>query len=186
MLAIIVARAGSKRLPKKNIKKLKGKPLVEYSIEQAVDSHYINTVIISTDFNEIKDIVNKHKNDIIPIIYDRRPKHLRGDDVTSQAVIDDIIRRYPRKGYVLLQPTSPLRTSEDIDKCIKMFYNNDVDSVISVVETSLGKYKNNGAVFVFKNKIHSYNKLLYVMPKEKSINIDKQEDWNEVERMLDG
>jgi len=186
ILAIIPARKGSKRLPNKNIMKINNKTLVEYAIESALDSKYIDDIVVSTDYNEIKPIINKYRDSCCRIFYHRRPKHLRDNDISTQDVVDDVIHHYKNNyaGYVVLQPTSPLRTSNDIDKGIEIYLSNNYNSVISVVETSLGKYKNNGAVFVFKDKMFPNEKYLYTMSNDKSVDIDTQEDFNIAKELM--
>ena len=136
MLAIIPARGGSKGLPGKNIKELLGKPLLAYTIESALNSKLIDEVIVSTDDEKIALVAKKY-GATIPFI---RPKELAKDD--SLAVDNYIytINRlnnefgYQIEDFVVLQPTSPLRTSNDIDSAIEMFKKNKADSVISYTE----------------------------------------------------
>lgn len=135
VLAIIPARGGSKRLPGKNIMDLNGKPLIAWTIEAAKKSKNIDTIIVSTDETEIVE-VSKHYGAKVPFI---RPKELANDTTTSIDVILHAINYLKGKGdnfdyVILLQPTSPLRTSKDIDKTFKMLGNN-TRAVISVCET---------------------------------------------------
>jgi len=137
MLAIIPARGGSKGLPNKNIKLLNGKPLIAYTIEAALNSKSINRVIVSTDSNIIAEIAIKHGAEV-PFI---RPSYLAGDKALA---IDNYIYTVDRlnhssnniSSFIVLQPTSPLRTTDDIDKSIDLFFNKEADSVISYTEES--------------------------------------------------
>ncbi|MGM0520145.1 MAG: cytidylyltransferase domain-containing protein [Campylobacterota bacterium] len=135
-LAVIPARAGSKRLPNKNIKDLNGKPLISYTIEAAKNSKYISEVIVSTDSNEIKDIAIK-SGAKAPFL---RPEELAKDDSKSIDVITHALSFYKNNlnkefDYVLLlQPTSPLRTQEDINNSIEYLFKKSADAVISVCE----------------------------------------------------
>jgi CMP-N-acetylneuraminic acid synthetase len=188
IIAIIPARKGSKRLPNKNKLLLNGKPLISYTMEAAIASKYIDDLIISSDDNDIKTIVNNFRNRIYSPIcrirFDRRPKHLRGDLITTQEIIDNIRIRYPCDSVCLLQPTSPLRSTLYIDKCIEMHLTGYFDSVITVKETTPYTYYPNGAVYVFKDKIYTKNMGLVVMPENESIDIDTQEDFNAAKTIL--
>ena len=136
MLAIIPARGGSKGLLGKNIKSLNGKPLIAYSIEAALQSNVIDRVIVSTDSVEIAEIALKYGAEI-PFM---RPSYLAED---SSLAVDNYIytiERYEKEcevkvdAFCVLQPTSPLRISNDIDNAVNIFYGKKADSVISYCE----------------------------------------------------
>lgn len=135
-LTIIPARAGSKRLPKKNIKDLNGKPLISYTINAAVNSKYITEAVVSTDSEEIKSIALKYGAKV-PFL---RPKKLADDHSKSIDVVTHAIDYYKKEfnkefDYViLLQPTSPLRDSNDIDNAIKYLNEKNANAIISVCE----------------------------------------------------
>lgn len=133
ILAIIPARGGSKGIPHKNIIDLCGKPLISYTIESALNSKYIDYVMVSTDDNEIADIARKYGAEV-PFM---RPDELATD--TSKTIdailhaVDALLQMKKRYDeLVLLQPTAPLRTTEDIDKAIELYYENNKQSVASV------------------------------------------------------
>jgi N-acylneuraminate cytidylyltransferase/CMP-N,N'-diacetyllegionaminic acid synthase len=136
VIALIPARGGSKRLPKKNIRPLLGKPLIVWTIEHARASRYIDRVIVSTDDEEIAKIAQKHGAEV-PFM---RPKELatdeaKGIDVVLHAI--EFLDKQLGKDFVLvcLQPTSPLRTSEDIDKALEEFLKNPkAEAIVSVCE----------------------------------------------------
>lgn len=136
ILGLIPARGGSKRLPGKNIRPLLGKPLIAWTIEQALASKYLDRVIVSTDSEEIAEISKKYGAEV-PFM---RPKELATDDTKSVDVVlhalkyFEEIENYSPDIVVLLQPTSPLRTREDIDKAIEIFCRNRCKSLISVYE----------------------------------------------------
>jgi CMP-N,N'-diacetyllegionaminic acid synthase len=117
-LAIIPARGGSKRLPNKNILNLAGKPLIEWSIDAALKSKYIDKVVVSSDDENILKIA-KDKCDII-----KRPKELATDTASSIDVIKHVLDNLEKKYdyIVLLQPTSPLRNEKHIDEAIEFLY----------------------------------------------------------------
>lgn len=136
ILGVITARGGSKGIPRKNIKDLAGKPLIAYTIEAAKASQYLTRCIVSTDDQEIADISLKFGADI-PFM---RPAEFAQDDSTSIEVVQDvlkILKQHHGEEYdylMILQPTSPLRTTKDIDACIKKAIDTEADSVMSVLE----------------------------------------------------
>jgi CMP-N-acetylneuraminic acid synthetase len=127
-LAIIPARGGSKRLPKKNTLLLANKPLIAWSIEAALNSSYVDKVIVSSDSDDILDIAKKYGADTI-----KRPDELATDSATTYDTIKHVIdntREYDN--IVILQPTSPLRDSLDIDRAIELQSRKSADAIISV------------------------------------------------------
>ena len=129
-LAIIPARGGSKRLPRKNILNLCGKPLISWSIEAGLKSKYIDKVVVSSDDIEILNISNEFKVQVI-----KRPNELASDTSTSFDVVQHAIDNLESYEYILLlQPTSPLRNENHIDKAIEILEEKNADAVISVCE----------------------------------------------------
>ncbi len=127
-LAIIPARGGSKRLPRKNILNLAGKPLIVWSIEAGFQSKYIDKVIVTSDNDKILDIAHKFGSKTI-----KRPDELASDTATSFDAIKHTIDNVEKYDYiVLLQPTSPLRTSKHIDKAIELLESKKTDAIVSV------------------------------------------------------
>lgn len=147
IIGVIPARGGSKRLPRKNIKLLNRKPLIAYTIEQALDSKYLDKVVVTTDDKDIAEISKKYQAEVII-----RPKNLARDDTPTIDVIYHLINFLKLKDddiIVLLQPTSPLRTTEDIDNAIRLFLNSNCESVVSVCETEFPPYW----TFVIENNV---------------------------------
>ena len=216
ILALIPARGGSKGLPRKNIKPLLGKPLIAWTIEQALNSKYIDKVVVSTDDEEIAEISKEYGAEV-PFL---RPKELARDDSPTIDAIIHAINWFEERGeffdiLILLQPTSPLRTTEDIDNAIELFLNNkDALSLISVKENEhppfwsleienkflkplfgeeyfkkrrqeLPKsYMPNGAIFIsYVDILKKYKTfytpktIAYIMPPERSIDIDNEFDF---------
>lgn len=134
VLAIIPARGGSKGLPGKNIKPLCGKPLIGWTIEQAQQSKYIDEIFVSTDSQEIADVAETFGVSVP----DLRPAELAGDTATSASFVIYTIEKLKAEGkefdyIILLEPTSPLRTAQDIDSSIEILKNNlEVQSVVGV------------------------------------------------------
>lgn len=136
-LAVIPARGGSKGVPGKNIRLLAGKPLIAWTIEAAKRSKYITTTIVSTDDEEISTVAIEYGAEV-PFI---RPAHLAEDDTPGVAPILHALEQCPDYDYVVvLQPTSPLRTAEDIDGTIEKMFKNDGDFCVSVAEAAQSPY----------------------------------------------
>lgn len=133
MLAIIPARGGSKGLPGKNIKLLNGKPLIAYTIEAALNSKSISRVIVSTDDDEIAEISKQYGAEI-PFM---RPDFLATDSAAAVDVYNYTLERLENEEdkiiteFIVLQPTSPLRTSVHIEEAIDLYRTKKADSVIS-------------------------------------------------------
>lgn len=136
-LAIIPARGGSKGVPRKNIKELAGKPLIAWTIEEAKKSKYIDRLILSSEDDEIIEVAKKYGCEV-PF---KRPLELAQDDTPGIAPILHAIEQCPDYDYVvLLQPTSPLRTVEDIDGCIEKLLSNNADFCVSVSQPEKSPY----------------------------------------------
>ena len=129
-LAIIPARGGSKRLPRKNLLDLCGKPLIAWSIEAALKSKYISKIIVSSDDEEILNIAKEYKADFI-----KRPDELASDTATTFDALKHTLENVGKYDYVvLLQPTSPLRSEKHIDEAIELLKEKNADAIISVCE----------------------------------------------------
>ncbi len=131
IVGVILARGGSKRLPRKNVKLLCGKPLVAHSIETALQSRYINKVVLSTEDAEIKDVARAFEAEVID-----RPLELAQDETKSAPCIVHAVEELEKQGYkpdivILLQPTSPNKTAKMIDDVIEKLINSDKDSVFT-------------------------------------------------------
>jgi len=214
VLAIIPARGGSKGVPKKNIKKLFGKPLIAHTIEQARHSKLVSNVIVSTDDKEIKRISLAYLAHVID-----RPKNLAEDETSTEDVIYHVLESI--EGYntiVLLQCTCPIRAKDDIDNAIKLYERYCCDAVVSVKKgksviwkenekgayakpityeeienrpkgrNDVDYYEENGSIYVFdrdkfmENECRAFgNTALYVMPIERSVDIDTEDDFEYLE-----
>jgi CMP-N,N'-diacetyllegionaminic acid synthase len=211
ILAVIPARGGSKGVPRKNIRALNGKPLIAWTIEQAEQSRYIDRVIVSSEDEEICQVA-KQSGAEIPFV---RPAELASDTASG---VDVLCHAVENAGadcdyVVLLQPTSPLRESTDIDAAIEYCVEQAVTSVVSLAEATKSpywmyhmkeggeltpfvdnaasnrqelpqSYALNGAVYVLEvarllasRKILDEQTLGYVMPAERSYDIDTETDF---------
>ena len=136
LFALIPARGGSKGIKNKNIIDLNGKPLISYTIDQALSSKYIDEVYISSDSNQIKEISQKHGG-LVPSL---RPKDLAEDDSEMIDLLEyEVVQHEERIGkqidaLVLLQPTTPFRKYITIDKCVELYNRHEAESVVSVMQ----------------------------------------------------
>jgi len=133
VLAIIPARGGSKGIPLKNIKKLSGKPLIEYTINAALKSKKINKIIVSTDNEKIARISTSLGVEV-PFL---RPKKISSDSSNTMDLVKHTIKKLEKYKFIpdiitILQPTSPFRTTQMIDKSIDMLIKSNSTSIISV------------------------------------------------------
>ena len=144
ILATICARGGSKGVPGKNIRPLCGKPLIAYTIETAQRCRLIDRIIVSTDSPQIADIARATGAEV-PFT---RPEELATDDAPKLAAIKHAVRFLEtEQGYhsdiiVDLDPTSPLRTAEDVEACIRIVRDEGADNVFSVIKAHRNPYFN--------------------------------------------
>jgi len=141
-LVVIPARGGSKGIPKKNIKLLNGKPLITYAINAALEVFSKDDICVSTDSDEIAHEAEKAG---LKIQF-KRPKELATDTAGTQEVLLHAIDFYEKKGnmydtLVLLQPTSPFRTSKHLKEALAL-YSSNLDMVVSVKEAKGNPYYN--------------------------------------------
>ena len=130
-LAIIPARGGSKRLPNKNILELRGEPLIAWTIKASLDAKYLDKIIITSDSDAILKVAGRYDVGLI-----KRPSVLAKDSSRSCEVVEHaILQLNTQYDYiVLLQPTSPLRTSQHINEAIQLLLDKKADAIISVCE----------------------------------------------------
>lgn len=225
IVTLITARGSSKGLPRKNVLPLAGKPLIAWTIEAALKSRRLNRVIVSTDDEEIAQVARQWGADV-PFL---RPAELAQDasphiDVVNHAIqwLEENEKQFPE--YVmLLQPTSPFRTAQDIDQAIEIAKTHQAVAVVSVCEASehpfLSKkispdgtlddfvvlnraaylrrqdlppaYALNGAIYLNRREsllcdqtFLPYGTLAYVMPTERSLDIDTPWEWHLAELIL--
>lgn len=142
VIGVIPARGGSKGVPRKNIRDVNGVPLVAHSIRAGLDADPIDTVVVSTDDEEIADVARSH-GARIPFL---RPPGLATDDAPTAPVITHTIETLREDGeqydvVVLLQPTSPLRTAGHVEEAFSRYTESDADSVISAYPTYETRWK---------------------------------------------
>jgi len=167
ILAIIPARAGSKRIYKKNLKKLQSKPLIAWTIEEAINSNVFSRIIVSTDSEEIAKIA-LHSGAEVPFM---RPEEYSHDTASSTSVVEHAINYLSQKEgqyfdvIVLLQPSSPFRTSKHITEAVNLFIKNNAEAVVSVCldehKYSIGELPDNMSIsdVIKDNKINFLSNL---------------------------
>ncbi|XME02212.1 cytidylyltransferase domain-containing protein [Lachnospiraceae bacterium C1.1] len=222
-IAIIPARSGSKGLKDKNIRFLNGKPLIAYSIDAANKSNAFDTVFVSTDSKVYSEIAEKAGADAHFLRSDLNAT----DKASSWDAVREVIGRFEEEGkkfdeIMLLQPTSPLRTHEDIQNAIDVMNNKSALSVESLTEMDHSPlwantlpedgnmdnffnvysnmprqdlptyYRENGAIYLIKrellykpdSELFSNKCYAYIMPRERSIDIDVELDFKLAEVMM--
>jgi len=224
VLGVITARGGSKGLPRKNILQLAGKPLIAYTIEAALGASFLDRVVVSTEDEEIARVSRQYGVEA-PFL---RPRDLAEDESSIYSVLIHAVRwleehqNWHADYILLLQPTSPLRRSEDIDGAIMLALEKDADGVVSLNEAKQHPYQMkrltgdgrilqfisqskpierrqelspayavNGAIYLVKRSIlleqetfYTERTLPYLMPPERSLDIDSRWDFYLAELVL--
>ena len=130
VVGLIPARGGSQGIPRKNLAPLGGKPLLAWTIEAALGSERVSRTVVSTDDPEVADIARALGAEVLD-----RPPDLAGDGTPMSEVVAHAQRELaPETALVLLQPTSPLRTSRHVDEAVERLLGSGADGVVSVVE----------------------------------------------------
>ena len=173
VLAVIPARGGSRRVPRKNLREYRGKSLLLWAMHSAKDSKYIDLLLTSSDDEEILSIAAQQPQSGGCLW---RPAELATDDASSEDVMRHALALNPHDWIVLLQPTSPNRTTEDIDACIERAQLGN-----GCVSTFHGK--TNGAVYVAtadwlaEHDFSHMGMMKYEMEESHSLDIDYLEDF---------
>lgn len=133
VLAVIPARGGSKRIPKKNVREVGGKPLIAHTIEQAAAADHLTEAVVSSDSEEIRRVAREHDG-TVPF---KRPADLATDEASTSAVVTHALDWYEDRGRTfdvvcLLHPTTPLRTAADIDGAMEKFRDAGALSLVTV------------------------------------------------------
>jgi CMP-N,N'-diacetyllegionaminic acid synthase len=130
VIAVIPARGGSKGIPGKNKKPVDGKPLISYTIEAALQSKLLSEIWVSSDDKEINDIARQYNK----VRVHNRDQSLAADNSPVADTVKEILKQAGCDAIMLLQPTAPIRTGNDIDAAIELLQNAETsNSVISVV-----------------------------------------------------
>jgi len=214
IIAIIPARAGSKRLPRKNLLEIAGRPLIEWTIKAALESEIFDQVIVSSDGDEILRVAEQ--NEVTP---HRRPDKLSTDSASSTDVLINVIETFPSVDFCLLQPTSPLRQCGQIKHSFSLYQRHSSTCLVSVCEldhpiqwsgtlSSSGeligldlsstlsqdiakRYRLNGAIywrntrdFLETSQLVTERPLAFEMTRESSVDIDEFVDFKLAEQLL--
>lgn len=168
-LVVIPARTGSKGLPGKNTKLLAGKPLVQYTMEAALEVFDENNILVSTNDDEV---INVAQSLGITVPF-KRPEYLATDNATTQDVLNHALKFFEKVAYspdkvILLQPTSPFRTARHIREALSLF-KKSIDMVVSVKET-----KSNPYYVLFEENKYGY------LEKSKKGNYSRRQDCPKV------
>ncbi len=180
LIAVIPARGGSKGIPHKNINSLKGIPLIAYTIKASLQSRFVQRTIVSTEDVRIAEVSISYGAEVI-----KRPPSLAEDTTPTEPVIRNVLDALAEKenctpeNIMLLQPTSPLRTAEDIDRAYEQYLSESADSLLSACRShtfiwrkennrgipvnydyrnrprrqEMEQYRENGAIYIFNMKL---------------------------------
>lgn len=212
VIALIPLRGGSKSIPGKNIRPIAGKPLCNWVIEAALASNCIHQVCVSTDSDEISEVIKEgFKN--VEIV--SRPPELATDEASTESAMLHFIDQVDSDILVTIQATSPLLQSKDLDAALGYFIDNQCDSLLTAVRSKrfywtdaceplnydpkhrprrqdfAGTYMENGAFYITRTSLLKAEKCrlggkigIYEMDAVTATEIDEPEDWNKVESLL--
>ena len=211
-MALIPLRAGSKSIPMKNIKLLAGRPLSAWTLEAAARCASINTVYVSTDSEEIANVVKGLKLGVQVIM---RPEEFATDEATTESVMLHFMSRVDFDILITVQATSPLLTFRDLDQALVQFHGKNLDSMLSAVRNKRffwddnavpfnynplhrprrqdfrGTLMENGAFYITRRDILQRHQCrlggkvgIYEMDESAALEIDEPEDWGRIERLL--
>lgn len=213
-IAMIPARLGSKRIPKKNIRYMLDKPLIQYPIELALGSRRFKSIWINTESIELGSVAKK-----MGVGFHQRPKELSSDTATNREFTYEFLQKHICDYVIMINPTSPLLCTDTLNSFLDFVDNNDFDTVLSVVsEKTETFYKGKPVNFPLSEKINSQlldsvervvwsltawkrdlfiesqekgenpifggNVGLFSIPKDESCDLDTLEDWRIAEGML--
>ncbi len=190
IIAVIPCRRGSKRLEGKNWRDFCGKPLFCWSVDVAHECNIVDKVIISTNDPEVGKIYEERYLEYGKILLHKRPEEFAKDDSSMESVIHNLFEHVNENAtLILLQPTSPLREIQDLLNVYTLFKRSGGLSVISVFREDPLHFKLNGSIYMISYPRLKYsntlsggkNVSLYVMPREKSWDIDTEVDFHRAE-----
>ena len=185
VLGVILARAGSKRVPGKNKRTLAGQSLTMWAVGCGMICPFIDELVVSSDDDDILEECRQFCKVV------RRPKEMATDDASPYpAMLHALDEMGPHDHLCLLQPTSPFRSIEDVMNCIILCERNDLPAVASV---EVGKKVPNGAVYVGRTDWLRDGGCFdgpavgrYFMPPDRSLDIDTEDDFEQARQMVGG
>ncbi len=194
--AIILARKNSKRLKNKNIKKLNKKRMIDYTFEAALKSNKISRIYCFTDDERIKKFT-KNKKILFPL---KRPKYLSQDNTKSSKTLLYFVKnlykkKFISKNFILLQPTSPLRSTKNINSAIKLFEKKKIKYLASFKKDNLKKksssFAPDGSIYICNTKDFLKNKKIVpkqafpiFLNKKFTLDVDTMEDFKKAKKIL--
>ncbi len=214
LIAMIPARLGSKRIPKKNIRYMGEKPLIQYPIDLALQSNAFESIWVNTESEELGKICkNMGAN------FHKRPIKLASDNATNRDFMYEFMKNHECDYVVMINPTSPLLRKKTLDNFLYFIQNNDYDTILSVISVKAEAfYRGEPINFTLKEKINSqylvpieevmwaltaWNRESFIkmqenginpvfggklgrfaIPKDESADLDTEEDWNIAEGAL--
>jgi CMP-N,N'-diacetyllegionaminic acid synthase len=191
-LGVIPARGGSRRIPRKNLRQLCGKPLIEWTINAAQKANSLTALVVSTEDFEIGKLAADRGVYVV-----RRPDELAEDDAPSDRVALQALEWMSHSDstfdiLVLLHPTSPLRNSKHIDQAIAALLASSADSLASV-EYRKRSYIHNAAIYAVKvpwflktKKLYCDSTVPFLMDRRSSLDIDDETDFTIAEALMNG
>jgi N-acylneuraminate cytidylyltransferase len=225
VLAVVIARGGSKGIPRKNVRSAGGKPLIAWTLEAARRSQFIDRLVLSSEDAEIISVAKQWGCEV-PFV---RSAKFATDEVTGVATVIDATTQVEHHDWVMmLQPTSPFRTAADIDGCVRQCIDSGANACVTVAEVEKTPYwmfslspantlvpvmrdfasvqdipmyrqsfpKSfvlNGAVYVARTEwlrqtgtFVTSETQAYVMPRERSLDVDTELDWMIMEMLMSG
>lgn len=214
VLAVIPARGGSKRVNRKNLRQVAGRPLIAWTLEHARDAKSLTQIVVSSDDDEILEVAAREAKVLgVKIELLKRPRTLAEDQVSSVAAMQHALTLYKADYVVLLQPTSPLRHPEDIDNAVRVArswhapvvsvspVNLKPESLCSITDDGRVRplihdcpptYRLNGAVYAAPaGLVRDYGDFMlptavsHVMPADRSLDIDTEADLNAAHELLE-
>ena len=169
-IAIITARGGSKRIPKKNIKEFCGKPIIAYSIKAAIDSKIFDEVMVSTDSKEIAEIAKKYGASV-PFM---RSEELSGDNATTDDTLLEVLNEYKTMGkeftyMCCLYPTAPFVTPQKLKSAMTIMQEKNPEQIVPMVSYSFPPQRSN---YIDENGYAQY-----VFPESKMTRSQDLDKW---------
>lgn len=214
LIAMIPARLGSRRIPKKNIRYMLDKPLIQYPIDLALESGQFDSVWVNTESRELGEACKK-----LGVNFHERPAELANDKATNRDFVYEFLQKHECDYVIMMNPTSPTLRKESVDGFIKFVQENDFDTVMSVVSVQAEAFYQGQPINFDKSdkipseKLEPVEEIIwamtawkretflrlqdsgacpvfggkmasYAIPKDEAADLDSEEDWNIAEGIL--
>lgn len=214
LIAMIPARLGSRRIPKKNIRYMLDKPLIQYPIDLALESGQFDSVWVNTESRELGEACKK-----LGVNFHERPAELANDKATNRDFVYEFLQKHECDYVIMMNPTSPTLRKESVDGFIRFVQENDFDTVMSVVSVQAEAFYQGQPINFDKSdkipseKLEPVEEIIwamtawkretflrlqdtgacpvfggkmatYAIPKDEAADLDSEEDWNIAEGIL--